>query len=209
MNGYDDEPVAPARDRDRFIVAYLGWIYLDRDPRPLLQAARRVVAARRLEPHEFRVEFMGPSTHYNGVPIETIAAEEGVAAYTSLHRPRPRAEALEFLARASVLVSLPQDIHDAIPSKLFEYMNFDAWILALAAPGSATEALLRSTPADVVPPNDTALLADRLGRRYDQYARGIRPKRLADSVALSRRAQAAKYLDYVEAITGTIRSADT
>ena len=85
-----------------------------------------------------------------GVPLTKIAAEEGLGAHFRAHGFRPRGEALEFLAGASLLVSLPLRTGMTLPAKLFEYTRFDAWLLALADPASATAGLLADTDADVV-----------------------------------------------------------
>lgn len=41
LNGHDEEPIPPPPPGRRFVLAYAGTIYLDRDPRLLLRAARR------------------------------------------------------------------------------------------------------------------------------------------------------------------------
>jgi protein-tyrosine-phosphatase len=105
---------------------------------------------------------------------------------------------MEFLADATVLLSLPQDSDMAIPSKIFEYMQFDAWILALAAPGSATELLLRHSGSDVVSPDDVQEIAGVLQSRYRQYRQGQRPSRLAQHSRYSRREQAKLLFDAIE-----------
>ena len=98
-----------------------------------------------------------------------------------------------------MLVSLPQDSDMAIPSKIFEYMRYDAWVLALADRDSATERLLRGSAADVVPPRDLEGLAAVLRKRYLQYSRGERPTRLATDPRYSRREQARRLFDAIEA----------
>ena len=49
-----------------------------------------------------------------------------------------------------MLVNLPQDSHLCIPSKVYEYMRYAAWLLALEPADSATALLLRDSAADVV-----------------------------------------------------------
>jgi len=200
MNGYDDDPVPRVPKGHRFMIAYVGSIYLDRDPTPLFQAAARVIRRLTLKPHQFAVEFMGEASRFGGVPLKVIARQEGLDGHFRMHPPRPRREALDFLAQASLAVSLPQDSDLAIPSKLFEYMKFDSWILALADRGSATEVLLRNTDADVVSPRDVAGIADVLARRYADFAKGNRPTRLADQLSCSRKSQAQRLFDALEDI---------
>lgn len=190
MNGYDEEAVPRSRHGGRFTVAYAGTIYLDRDPRPLFRAVAEVVRCLGLGPEGLGVELMGEVKSYDGIPIEAIAREAGIEAFVRTRPPRPRREVMKFLADATLLLSLPQDSDMAIPSKIFEYMEFDAWILALASPGSATELLLRHTSADVVSPDDVQGIAKVLKCRYQQYRQGQRPSRLARNSGHSRRQQA-------------------
>jgi len=199
MNGYDDDVGAPrSRHGSRFTIAYAGSIYLDRDPRIFLTAAGRLVHQLRLQPRDFGIELMGTVSSHDGVPMDAIVRNAGLEGFVRTYRQGTRREALEFLANATMLLSLPQDSDLAIPSKLFEYMSFDAWILALADRGSATDRLLRDSDADVVKPHDADGILAVLSRRYREYAEGRRPTRLAVSPQLSRQHQAGVLLDALE-----------
>jgi hypothetical protein len=198
-NGFDDEEVPPCRHGRRFTVAYAGGIYLDRDPRPLFRAAAQVIAERRLSPDEFGIALIGNVDDYGGIPIARMAVEEGIGDFVQAGPPRPRREALEFLSQATMLLSLPQDSPWAIPSKIFEYMQFDAWLLVMAEPAAPAAMLLRGTTADVVAPSDVSALADVLRRRITGYARGERPVRLANETRFSRRHQADRLMNAIAA----------
>jgi glycosyltransferase involved in cell wall biosynthesis len=194
-NGYDDEPIPPTRHGDRFTIAYAGGIYLDRDPRPLFQAAARAIALLGLTPDSFRIELIGNVDDYGGVPIALMAEQEGIAGYVKTGPLRPRQEALEMLAGATMLLSLPQDSPWAIPSKIIEYMQFDAWMLVLAEPDAPAALLLRDSAADVVSPADVDGIAAVLKRRIEEFTRGERPRRLAHERRFSRRVQAERLMD--------------
>lgn len=198
-NGYDeDHPPAPRAPDGPFIVAYAGSIYLDRDPRPLFRAAARVVAELGLDPSAFRIEFMGQAAEYGGVSTARLAAESGLDGYFTAH-PSGSHEAMRaFLARAPMLVSLPQDASAAVPSKIFEYMQYDAWLLVFAKPGTAPAVLLRDTAADVVDPDDEEHLVRVLRDRVLLHRRGEKPPRLAGDERFSRRHQAGLLVDALE-----------
>jgi glycosyltransferase involved in cell wall biosynthesis len=198
MNGYDEDPMPQSRPARRFTIAYAGAIYLDRNPRVLFKAAARIVRELGLGPADFRIELMGDVASFDGVPTEMIAAEEGLDGFVGTRPPGSRREAMEFLADASMLLSLPQDSDMAIPSKIFEYMQYDAWILALAEPGSASERVLRGSEADVVAPADVEGLVRVLRKRYGQHVRSERPVRLATDSRYSRRHQAQRLFDAIE-----------
>jgi glycosyltransferase involved in cell wall biosynthesis len=197
MNGCDDEPVPPPSRGARFVVAYAGAIYLDRDPGPLFRGAARVIGELGLGPADFGIEFIG-GVAGGEVALVALARAAGVADYFRCGPSRPRRAMLEFLAGAAVLVSLPQDLPLALPSKIFEYMQLEAWLLVLARPDSATARALAGSGADVVDPADEAAIAAALRRRWEQFRRGERPPRLADDPRFSRRGQAVVLFDALE-----------
>jgi Glycosyl transferase 4-like domain len=195
-NGFDDDPIPRTRHGTQFIVAYAGTIYMGRDPVGLFRATRQVVDALNLSPSQFAIKFMGVTARE--VSLTEMAEAEGVGAFVQIERTGHRARALEFLAQAAMLVILPQDWGMSIPAKLFEYVRFEAWLLALAERDSATELVLRGTGADVVSPNDISTIAAVLRTRYEEYAAGTRPRPIARDVRLSRRFQAEVLLDAFE-----------
>ena len=154
MNGCDDETLPRSSGAGRFVATYAGGIYLDRDPRPLFRAVGLFVSRRQLDPIHFGIELIGDVKHYAGVPVEQLAGEAGVADYVRVCPPVPREQLLERLAASPLLISLAQDSPWAIPSKIFEYMQFNAWLLVMAEHDSPVESLLRNSDADVVRPDD-------------------------------------------------------
>jgi len=200
-NGCDDEPLPRAPRQDRFVMAYAGSIYLDRDPRPLFQAIGRAITSLRVTPAQFGIELMGDVEAFDGVPLRDMAREAGIAPYLTLHAAKPRAEALQFLSRAAMLVVLPQDSHLAIPAKLFDYMRHDAWILAITDARSATGALLRGSGADVYGAGDVEGIAATVQRRYAEFRAGARGVPLSSNPQFTRRTQAERLFNAIEAVT--------
>lgn len=196
MNGFDEELLPRTQHGRQFIIAYAGTVYGDRDPSGLFSGARQVIDDLSLSPSQFVLDFIGGE--YVSAPLTEMARAEGIEAFVRIGGVRPRAQALEFLAKATMLVILPQDSDMAIPAKVFEYVRFEAWLLALAERGSATELLLRNTTADVVSSGDISGIASIIRKRYTQYAAGTRPCRIAVDARLSRRSQAQLLLDAVE-----------
>lgn len=184
----------------RFLVAYAGTIYLDRDPRTLFRAAARVIATQRLEPRDFGIELMGDVQQFDGASVMGIAREEGVEQYVHLRPAGTRREALQFLSQAQLLVVLPQDSDLAVPAKIFDYMRCDAWVLALARRDSAVELLLRGSRADVFPPDDVPGIARLLADRVTQFRRGDRPVRLSEDPRFCRRTMADRLFGAIETL---------
>ena len=125
-----------------------------------------------------------------------MAAQEGVSEYVTVEPPRPHQAALEFLAGASMLVIFPGSNTLAIPAKVFEYIRFDSWLLAIADPISGITQLLSGTSADVVVPDLDAVTA-AITTRYREYMSGVRPERVARDDRFSRAAQARLLLDAI------------
>jgi glycosyltransferase involved in cell wall biosynthesis len=188
-NGADAEPLPrPSRGR-RFLIAYAGNLYAGRDPRLLFRAVSRLARERALTADDIGIEFLGGG-EIEGTSIDAIAREEGIPHLVRAHGQRTRLEVLEFLASATMLLSLPQQDTFAIPAKLYEYVQFQAWLLALAPPNSATAQLLAGSGADVVEPDDVDAIAAAVARRFDEYRAGVMPCSINADGRYDRRAQA-------------------
>ena len=201
-NAFDEDPVPEVQRSARFLVAYAGTVYLDRTPEILFRAAARLIQEESLGPEDFGIEFMGHLGSIDGTTIDELATRAGLEGYLELHPPSDYAVAERFLAGASLLVSLPQDSHLAIPSKVFDYMRFEARLLALAESGSATERLLRGTSAEVVDPHDENGIAEALRRALHERRRGEVPEPIAADARFSRRSRARELFEAIESRLG-------
>ncbi len=198
-NGADRETMPPSRAGSRFVIAFAGDLYVGRDPRGLFRAAATAARRLRLTPEQFGVEFIG-SGEYEGVALTKIAEECRLSEFFRSGPSRSRALSLEFLAGASMLVSLPQDVSLAIPAKVYEYAQFDAWILALAEPRSATARLLAGSDADVVSPDDEEAIAKAIAQRVEQFRAGARPTSLNRDGRFDRAPEADRLLSALERV---------
>ncbi len=199
-NACDDRPVPDAPRSERFRIAYAGTIYLDRTPKTLFRAVARLVQEEGLLPEQIAIEFMGHIDAVDEGSIDEIAEREGLTGFVETNPPGGFAEAEQFLANASCLVSLPQDSHMAIPSKIFDYMRFPARLLVFAEPHSATALHLEGSPVDVVGPEDVDATLDRLREAYRQHARGVRPEPIARDPRYSRASAADRFFGALEGV---------
>jgi hypothetical protein len=198
MNGIDDDPIPAGAAGPTFTIGYAGTIYFGRDPRPLFAGAARVVTEFQLTPEEIQIRFIGDSTHYGGVPLQTLARQAGLESHVVVGGRVSRSEAQRFLATCHMLVSLPWEDGLTIPAKLFEYMRFPAWLLVFADPDSAMDLMLRGHDADVVANADVDGAAAAIRRRYLQFRGGDRPGPVTADSGLGREAQAAILLSAIE-----------
>jgi hypothetical protein len=199
-NAYDERAV-PVVDRGRrFVIAYAGTIYLDRTPHTLFKAVSSFVREQGLSPDQIGIEFMGHINAIDGETVEQIAQREGLGGYVATHPPGGFADAERFLAGGSMLVSLPQDSHMAIPSKIYDCMRFDARLLVFAEPESATAEYLAGSGADVVAPNDVEATIATLRSAWSQHEAGLRPEPIARNPAYSRRAAADRMFEALDRV---------
>jgi hypothetical protein len=197
MNGSDDDPIPRSTAGHRFTIAYAGTIYLTQHSQMLFRAAARVIRELRLTPEDFAIDFTGGEVSGQASLLE-MAREEGMAGFLSTRPACPHPEVLKILAGATMLVTFPGWDTITIPAKIFECVRFDAWLLALCEPGSATDRLLKGVQADVVRPDDITAIATAIKRRYVEYRAGVRPVRAVSDDRFSRRTQARILLDAID-----------
>jgi len=201
LNGTDSYPVPPSRRGGRFTIGFAGTVYLEQDVRNLMRASADVIGALSLTPADFGIDFIGDFGRPGELSIDAFAREAGIGDYLSVGPRRAHAEALEFLAQATMLVVFVGFGREFIPAKTFEYMRFDAWLLVLTEPGSATAHLLQDTDADLVGPSDVAAIAAAIRKRYEMHRQGAVPVRVARDDRFSRAKQAAILLDAIERVS--------
>lgn len=197
MNGADPE-IGGQSAKDRFVIAYVGERYGLRSPANLFAAVRRVIDDLRISVDELSIEFMGPEGDI-GPSSQMLAEQAGVGAYFHSLGRQPRRESLALQARASVLVLLPQAQFWAIPAKVFEHVQFDAWILALASQTSAVAALLLGSAGAVLDPDDVSAIASQLRTWILAYRAGQRPQRINGDGRFNRTRQAALLFEALDA----------
>ena len=173
LNGVDDvfHDDVPNSD-EPFRIVYAGTIYIDRDPRLLFDAVGSLVREEGLGPNDVEVEFIGQADLFMGVPTRRLAEDAGIGEYFHLVPSMPREELLGRLRRASVLVSLPQSTPLSMPSKIYEYMGFNARLLVYAAAGSSTAEVLATSNAIVLDPTDRDGTVEALRRCYREHRSG-------------------------------------
>ena len=173
-NGSDLDPVdASTLPRPaRFCIAHCGSLYLDRDPRPFLRAAGRVRERLSLGPDDFRIVFMGAPTRVAGRSLEDLAAEAGLAGMFEERAPGTREEARDLLRESAMAVAFQGETRTQIPAKVFEYVAFPVWLLALVGTESATADVLANSDAMVMDIDDEAGAAEAIESCYRRFRAG-------------------------------------
>lgn len=130
-------PSAPARSGEQLFVRHLGSFYGRRQPDPLLDALRRLVADDPSTAARLRVELIGPApdaSRAGGLPPGLVTYRDAVGYHESLR--------LMVEADLLVLIDAPAEVNVFLPSKLVDYIGAGRPILGLTPPGKARELVL-------------------------------------------------------------------
>ena len=195
-NGSDVEPEsAGARARPtRFQIAHSGSLYLDRDPRPFLRAVGRVRTELALGPDDLRVVFMGNPARVAGRPLTELAAEAGLEGVFEERPPGTRDEARQLLRESSMAVAFQGETRTQVPAKVFEYVAFPVWLLALVGAESATADLLANSDAIVLDIDDEAGTQRAIERCVQRFRAGESPRPVGWDGRFSRARQAERLI---------------
>lgn len=182
-NGFDpevdlDAQPPPEYDRNRLTLVHTGPLLgpRRRDPRPLLQALRRLLAERSELAGRLQVLIAGRSEYDEAA----LLAEAGLGEVVRHLGYLPRPQALALQRRAHALLLLTSDASCEATGKLYEYMASGRPIVALAA-GNEAARIVRETGTGVaVAPRDVDGITAALGRAIDgELERGYSPRGLA------------------------------
>jgi hypothetical protein len=195
-NGSDVEPVSgdvltrPAR----FQIAHCGSLYLDRDPRPFLRAVGRVRAQLGLGPDDLKVVFMGAPARVAGRSLTELAAEAGLDGLFEERAAGTRDEARQLLRESTMAVAFQGETRTQVPAKVFEYVAFPVWLLALVGSESATADMVANSDAIVLDIDDEAGTAQAIESCYRQFRNSIVPRPVGYDGRFSRARQADRLL---------------
>jgi glycosyltransferase involved in cell wall biosynthesis len=169
-NGFDPEvePDAqppPEYDRDRLTLVHTGPLLgpRGRDPRPLLEALRRLLAERPQLAGRVQVLIAGRSEH-DEVGLLAEAGLRDVVRHLGYLR---RSQALALQRRAHVLLLLTSDASCEATGKLYEYLASGRPILALATGNEAARIVADTGTGVAIAPRDVEAITAALGRAID------------------------------------------
>ena len=211
-NGSDVEPESAASKPrpTRFQIAHSGSLYLDRDPRPFLRAVGRVRAKLALGPDDLRVVFMGTPARVAGRPLTELAAEAGLDGMFEERLPGTRDEARQLLRESSMAVAFQGETRTQVPAKVFEYVAFPVWLLALVGAESATADLLADSDAIVLDIDDEAGTERAIERCVQRFRAGESARPVGWDGRFSRARQAERLIAELQRLeSSTMRRTST
>jgi hypothetical protein len=203
-NGSDVEPETVVSRPTRFQIAHSGSLYLDRDPRPFLRAVGRVRARLALGSDDLRVVFMGPQARVAGRLLTEHAAEAGLAGLFEERPPGTRDEARQLLRESSMAVAFQGETRTQVPAKVFEYVAFPVWLLALVGAESATADLLANSDAIVLDIDDEAGTERAIERCVQRFRAGESARPVGWDGRFSRARQAERLIAELQNLESTM-----
>jgi glycosyltransferase involved in cell wall biosynthesis len=196
--------LAPAPSRrgtpQPFRILHAGTFYLQRDPRPFLDALAALRQGRTLGPNELRVDLVGDCREFDGIPLSQELERRGLTDLVTIRDWIPHSESQALMASADLLLLLAQKQPIQVPNKLYEYLGTRKPILAYADADGESAAMLRrlgghylitsNDPEEGVRVLDAAFReADtrsegpEAGRLLNEWTAAIQMARLVEAVA--------------------------
>jgi glycosyltransferase involved in cell wall biosynthesis len=168
-NGFDPERFddlprpRPGDDgADVLTILHPGQLYAGRDPRPLFDALRAVLARRAPEARPIRLVFLGNlDVDRPGFNLRAEIGRRGLDGVVQLRGPVPYTQSLVEMTRADLLLLLDAaGRRIGVPAKLYEFVGAGRPILALGEADGDTAWVLRecAVPHRVAPPGDAAAI---------------------------------------------------
>lgn len=179
-NGYDNAewenlPRDESREesgRGKFLIAYTGTFYIERDPQPLFRALRAMVDAGEISREQVQVDLVGWCSTSEGRSVSEMAAAHGLSECVNILGPRSRPETLRRMRQADLLLLLAERFVIQIPGKTYEYLRAGRPILALTSEGSLANLLRRIGGGWVVDPTDDAGILAALRESVQEWKEG-------------------------------------
>jgi glycosyltransferase involved in cell wall biosynthesis len=170
-NGFDEEDFqldGAKPDRAHFTITYAGTMYGSTSPRWFLEAVAQVLAERPEWRNVLRLRFVGSMIE----PFRQMITTSGLDDISSVEPYLEHGEALRVMAEADALlliVARQPGSHIMLTQKVFEYAAARRPILGLVPDGAAKDFLLEIREGEIVPPDETAPVADALRRMLSRW----------------------------------------
>jgi hypothetical protein len=177
VNGFDpddyllDGSEGTSVNNDVFTLAHTGFLYGKRDPKTFLEAVKRLVDQRFVDPQRFKIVFVGSiELPYN---LSAYLAAANLEKIVTLHDHVPYRESLRFLRDANALLLLQPGTTTQIPSKLFEYIGAKKPIVAVSPrQGATSQIIMREELGAVADPDDIEEIGRSLVQLYRAWTMG-------------------------------------
>jgi glycosyltransferase involved in cell wall biosynthesis len=172
-NGFDSsdftgEICIPVR-RDKFVISYLGSLYLHRSPDVFFRVVGDLVKEGIFSPDQIEIQLIGAVVTADGVPVREMAAEHGLTACLKLLDNVSYSAAVRTMSESHVLLLLAQQQYYGVPAKTFDYLAAGRSILALNEGGDVSDLLTGLKAGIVVDPYNLQSMAEAIKFLYQDF----------------------------------------
>jgi glycosyltransferase involved in cell wall biosynthesis len=175
-NGYDSEDFKIAlKNRtikpDKLKISYLGEFYFGRTPEVFLQAVSDLIREGHVSREKISIKFIGNVRNIGRKSLESLVQKLDLSSLTEIIEPVPYHKAIECMVSSDVLlVFSPQAFFQ--PTKVFEYMFAEAWVIAFTPSGALSDVVRQYPKGIVVDYNDVEGAKKALMVCYGKFAEG-------------------------------------
>lgn len=160
---FDSEPV---KEKDHFIISYLGTFYYGRTPREFLQAAGELMKEEAIPMDCLEINFIGQTRYAEGISVEELIKKNELDGCAILSDKVSYKESLVQMKRANVLLLFAPEQYYAIPGKAYEYLCTTKQILCFAKEGATADLIRRTGSGLVVDPSDVGQIKKAIQELY-------------------------------------------
>lgn len=201
-NGFDEDDFLKVNHQrtEKFTLRHVGVVDELRDPRPLMEAVKELVSAKKIQASEIRIEFIG---NVNSRFAEYVKADEVLTIVTQFVPHLSHAEVLMTYATTDVqLLILAHTViaPGNLPGKFFEYLASGNFILGIGpADGDAAAVLHETQAGDLMERTDHQGIQNALLKRYEVWKHGS-AKHAADVSKFSRKNLTAQLVEILASL---------
>lgn len=147
-NGFDSEQrilPRPRPPRAYRLISHVGELYTGRTVRPILESLDRLIQAGRLSTGAVHISLAGRADPAALAAKDLVERAQAEGWLDLRIQAVPRSEAREIATTSDALLLIQPQSTVQVPGKLFEYLQIGRPILALLAPDSPSERILRKS----------------------------------------------------------------
>lgn len=156
---------------EKFTITHVGTFYKQQSPVSFLEALGQLFNKNPDLQKHFKIIFVGQFDFYNRIAVSQLINKYSLNCIEIVGQVNHK-KSIEYLLKSDVLLLTlysGQGTSAWIPSKLYEYLASNKYILALIENGNAAELIRTSKSGTVVSPNDIKLIENTIEELYSKW----------------------------------------
>ncbi len=154
---------------ERFTLSYLGTLYENRDPEPLLRVISEEIRDGHIDQQTIMIRFIGDRDEAVEKRMNNLIQRYHLSGIAERLPCVSRQHALEIMVRSHVLLLLAEDQPLAVPAKVYEYIGSGTDIIVITGEGATSDLLKEMRVGPLVQPGDIQTLKLQIRLLYKRY----------------------------------------